>query len=343
MRTRSIAKALALPALLVSSAVQPIAAQPAADRINIYRYILDVDPPESPGLVALDATPAHVLRGAAPKPIAAALVHRFTRTGWATGGAVDIVPYYLLGGGIRERASYRANSVAGRLMRVVTKTALSAALLAHPDAPGQWRGAIALRTTFHDPHDPIVNFRLPELVDSALAANGIRETDPTVEDLADRPVDLKPIFAQARRAMRARGDVQVSAGWGVAGDLDGAALSSDSLTGVRHTLWLSAQHATGHRADILFLAQMRNAFHRDDALRFGLGLQRKSRPADFRAELYYDWANRRLHPGLSAELHAGPGWGAVLGLTSEAPATSAKTPSRVSVTLLGRWYPTAER
>lgn len=337
---RGVAIARVLIAVLLAGT--DVAAQ-GPPRTNIYRYVLDVDVPESPALVALDATTAHVLRGSAPKPIGAALVHRSEGVGWATGAAVDVVPYFFLGGGVRTLKSYRANSVAGRLIRVVTKTALSLGALSSPAAAGGLRGGIALRTTFHDPHDPVLNSRLPEEVDSALRAHGIVESDSTVEDVSDRGVDLRPIFAGARRAMRARGDVQVSAGWGLAGLIRGGVLSGDSVRAFRHTVWLTAQHALGNRMDVSVTGQVRSAFHRDDAFRLGLGFQRKSRPADYRAEVYYDWANHRLHPGVSAEIHAGPGYGAVVGLTSEAAIGPGRQPSRAQITLLARWYPTAER
>ena len=156
-------------------------------RINLYRYVLDVDVPESAALIALDATSSHVLRGSAPKPIMATVFHAANGpAGSSTGGAVDIVPYFLLGGGIRPLDSYRANSIRGRLLRVVTKTSLSLAAISDPANSGSLRGSVGLRITFHDPHDPVLNSKLPESVDSALRAHQIEETDPTVEDITDR-------------------------------------------------------------------------------------------------------------------------------------------------------------
>lgn len=120
-------RAFALVLLLHAVAMGPAYAQAPA-RINIYRYVLDIDVPESPGLVALDATGNHVLRGSSPKPIAASAVLQLTGSGVnSKGAAVDVVPYFLLGGGKRSLVSYRDMSVAGRLTRVVTKTSLSLA------------------------------------------------------------------------------------------------------------------------------------------------------------------------------------------------------------------------
>jgi hypothetical protein len=331
----------AIFALICLGTASASAQSPA--RINLYRYILDVDVPESAGLIALDATSAHVLRGSAPKPIMATAIHTANGSAGATGGAVDIVPYFLLGGGIRKLDSYRANSVRGRLLRVVTKTSISLAAISDPANSGSLRGGLGLRVTFHDPHDPVLNSRLPESVDSALRAHQIDEADPTIEDVTDRGVELGRVFAAARRAMRARGDIQISAGWGLAGRLASSSLAGDSLKAFRHALWITGQHAFGNRFDVLVTAQWRNAFRSDGAGRFGLGVQRKSHPADFRAELYYDGADQRLHPGVSAEISAGHGLGAAIGLINDAPVSGSHGSDRTRVVFSLRWYTTAEK
>jgi hypothetical protein len=313
-------------------------------RDNIYRYILDIDIPESPGLVALDLLATKVLRGSAPKPFAANIVHRSAdSSGTVTGVALDLVPYHLLGGGIRPLSSYRANSIAGRLLRVVTKTAMSIAVASVPNSDGSLLGALAIRTTFHDPHDPVLNSRLPEVVDSVLAAHGVSAADPTEEDLGDRGLDLEPAFAAASRQMRARGDVQVSAGWGVAGRLRGGSLKSDSLDQFRHTLWITGQHATGQRFDVIATVQFQPAFRDDDDWRFGAGIQRKSRPADLRLQLYYDTGSRRFHPGAVIEAHPTRGFLVGAGLTSEAAPGGLRGSADARFALTAQWYPTARR
>lgn len=318
--------------LLASSAT-------AQQRDNIYRYILDVDVPAAAAFVTLDIAEAKVLRGSAPKPIMGSVVYRSNSPGPMTvGAAVDIVPYYFLGGGARTLESYRSNSIAGRLLRVVTKTALSVGLSQDRSDGSGLLGALALRTTFHDPHDPVLNSLLPEQVDSALAAHGIHEEDATVEHLGDRGVDLEPIFSAARRQMRAQGDVQISAGWGMATQLKSGSLSRDSSGTTRHTLWLTGQHALGHRLDVLATAQFRSVFRADGRMRLGMALQRKARWADFRVEVYYDWASRRFHPGVLAEARVVPGVSAVVSLTSEAPVGNSRGTSQARATLLIRWY-----
>jgi hypothetical protein len=336
-------------------------------RDNIYRYVLDIDVPESPGLVALDLLSTKVLRGSSPKPFTANVVYNAgDSSGAVTGVSLDLVPYYLLGGGRRRLGpakkpcptlgggviessqedthnSYRSDGIPGRLLRVITKTALSLAVSSAPASDGSLLGAIALRTTFHDPHDAVLNSCLPEQVDSALAAHDVAAPDLTEEDLGGRGVDLEPVFEAASRSIRARGDVQVSAGWGLAGHLRGGSLKADSLDGFRHTLWITGQHATGHLLDVIATVQFHPALRADDNWRFGAGIQRKSRPADLRLQLYYDTGSRRFHPGAIVEAHPTRGFLVTAGLTSEAVPRALRASADARVVLTAQWYPTARR
>ncbi len=100
-----------LPAVLLAQ---------GSERINAYRYILDID---------------------APEPLATTtLVVR------------DLSPYFLAGGGIRDPKSSRSMTVWGRLRRVITKTTLSLGAAWNPAHPGAPQVGLALRATFHDPH-----------------------------------------------------------------------------------------------------------------------------------------------------------------------------------------------
>jgi hypothetical protein len=316
----------------------------APAKINIYRYVLDLDVPESPGLIALDATGNHVLRGSSPKPIAASVILQSNGNGAHTkAAAVDIVPYFLVGGGKRSLRSYRAMTVAGRLTRVITKTSLSIAARSDGDTPGLLRLGLALRTTFHDPHDPISTTRLPEAVDSALASHGVVEHDLSVEQLGDRGVELRSLFAAARREVSGHGDVQVTGGWGVATNAGGSVLEADSLRGTRHTFWLTGQHSVGPRLDLLATTMLRATGGDGSRFRFGLGIQRKADAADFRAELYYDRADRRINPGVSAELRTGNGIGLVAAVGNGAEAGPGRSPRLVRASVLLRWYATSER
>ena len=274
-----------------------------ASRVNIYRFVLGVDVPESPALIALDRTPTRVLRGSAPKPIAATATRIFSSGAGLTAIAVDVVPYYLAGGGARTLASYRSNSIAGRLKRVGTKTQLGIG--------SEWDGgggapvvSVGLRATFHDPHDPVLNSNLPESADSALRRAGSALPADDEERATDRGAELRPLFERARRTMRARHGIQISGGWGVAARAGGGVVSGDSLGTSRHVVWLSGQITLGPRVDLIGLGQLRvGSGDRGDS-RLGAAVERKAGDADFRAELYYQSGAGQLNGGVSAELRA---------------------------------------
>jgi hypothetical protein len=268
-------------------------------RVNLYRFVLGVDIPESPALIALDRTPSRVLRGSAPKPIAATATRVFTEGTSLSAVAVDIVPYYLVGGGARNLSSYRSNSVAGRLARVGTKTQLGIGSVW--DGAGATAVSIGLRATFHDPHDPVLNSNLPEAVDSALRQRGSLPADGE-ERVTDRGADVKPIFDRARRTMRARHGIQISGGWALAARAGGAVVSGDSLGPARHVVWLSGQLTLGPRLDVLGLGQLRAANGERGEGRIGAAVERKAGDADFRAELYYQTRSEQINGGAAVEI-----------------------------------------
>jgi hypothetical protein len=308
----------------------------APGRINVYRYILDIDVPEPVALIALDRAPAHVLRASAPKPLAATIGSAHDSGGATTTlVAVDLSPYFLAGGGIRDLESYRSMTVWGRLRRVITKTTLSLGAAWDPADPGAPQVGLALRATFHDPHDPIPpRGGLVERVDSALAAQGIRPEDDE-EDVAAGGADLRSLYLESAREMRARCCLQIAGGWGLAGRLGGAAFAGDSLAEVRHTLFVTTQYTFARRFDLLSTAQLWNLGD-EDHLRLGAALMRKTSAVDLTAELYFDSADDRLHPGVWLEGRLLPRVRAAASLGTDTDAAGG--PTRLRVRTMFRWY-----
>jgi hypothetical protein len=307
-----------------------------SDRINIYRFILDIDVPESAALVAMGLAPAHVLRASAPKPLAAAGSFAFDTGGATTKSiALDVSPYFLIGGGIRSLRSYRTMTLWGRVRRVLTKTVVSLGAAGDPADPGGTRVGVALRSTFHDPHDPIPPpGGLVEQVAAAMAAGGaVPPLDE--EDIAGQGGDLQGLYASARREMRAKRGIQIAGGWGLAGRLGGGALDDDGLDQVRHTLWFSTQYTFGPRFDLLGTAQLWNGFD-DTHGRLGVALMRKTTAVDLTTELYFDSADDRLHAGAWLEGRVLPRLRAAASLATETdPGGGA---NRLRVRTFVRWY-----
>ncbi len=334
----------AIASIGVSAQIEPVAAQDDG-RINIYRYVLGVDVPQAPALVAMGVAPNQVLLGSAPKPLSATVLAVFGRGGETQlGAAVDVAPYYFLGGGVRELESYRSGSLAGRALRVLTKTLLSFAAVRTPADPTSPLVSVGLRSTFHDPHDPISNTALPENIAAALARAQYPLTDIEEEGMDDRGVDLAPVYAAARRESRARaGDAQVSAGWGVTARAVGGALGGSDLDDARHALWVTAQYTTGARYDVIATVQFRNAFHDDDRFWLGAALRRKRDGADVQAGLYYDTASKQLHPGVAVDSRLSQHLGVVVSLTAQADPPQLTGPRRIRFGVMGRWFAASDR
>ena len=341
MLRRTVQAGLWLAALSSGAVV----AQSTPATVNIYRFILGIDVPESPAFVAMGVAPTHVLRGSAPKPIAVGVLDAFPGGTQATPGvALDVAPYFLMGGGVRRVARLRAMSLGGRLTRVFTKTILSVGAVRDPADPSSALVGLGVRSAFHDPHDPSLSSSLPDEVAAELARHGIPDSVATDDDVADRGVDLAPLYARARQAMRGRsGDAQLAVGWGIAGRLHGGVLMGDSLDPVRHSLWLSGQYTASRRFDILATVQVRSVFRSDARVWLGAALQRKTTAVDYRAELYYDTRSHDGHPGVAVEARVLPGVGLVAGLASQ-PVDFAGTGPRLLVmrTLL-HWFYTSDR
>src|SRR5260370_21045322 len=85
-------------------------------RVNIYRFILGVDVPESPALVALGVAPTHVLPASGPKPVALSVLETISSGARMSGcAAIDFAPYFLAGGPARRPPTYPSMSIAGPL------------------------------------------------------------------------------------------------------------------------------------------------------------------------------------------------------------------------------------
>jgi hypothetical protein len=328
-----VAIGLAL-ALAAAAGASPLTAQEA--RQNVYRYVLDVEPPEPAGFVPLDLGPRRVYRATGPKPVAAAVL-----TSATTGDSVliglnlEVSPYYLLGGGTRTLASYRDNSVAGRLRRIVTKTLIAVAAAHDPALPEATRLGVAMRATFHDPHDPTsAYYGLAERVDSILEAHGIHPP-PETDDVTGLGADLSPVFSDARRAVRARCCVQVSGGYGFAAVAAHGRLAGDSVGPLRHTVWLSAQWTLSSKLDALLLLQGTNAIRSDWHQRLGVAFERKSSRVDLLGEVYYDSEFHRLYPGLTIEIMVAHGLALDAAVLAESGGADAK--GRLRSALMLRW------
>lgn len=307
--------------------------------INFYRFVLGIDVPESPGLVAMGVAPTHVLQASAPKPLAFSVLESFLSSSRAApGAAIDISPYFLAGGGSRSLAGYRSMTLAGRLARVITKTIISLSAARDPTDPAASFVGVGVRSTFHDPHD-VVSTTLPEEVAAELAKAGVPAPVSTEEDLSDFGVNLAAPFARAKRAIRRpTANPQISGGWGMAARLRGGVFDGDSIETVRHCLWVSAQFTAVRRFDVRTIVELRNAFRSDGYWWLGAGLERKTAAADFLAELYYDTGTRSLYPGVAVDVRTSSHVGVVGSVATQSATLAAHGPRRLELHTLVHWF-----
>jgi hypothetical protein len=334
-----------MAALLLLSCVAFVATG-SAQPVELHRFALGHDMPTSPALVPLDRSPLRALRGAAPPPVGAELQVASQGRTTSRAVAIDATANYLLGLGSRDLARYRANSLMGRIRRVLTKTSLGLAAARTTDdlaAVSGWDLGVAVRATFHDPHDPVLNSDLPERTAAAIAAAGGRSTGPRDEDPHDEGADLVPLYRETRAAMRRRAGVLISGGWAAAGRLEEGVVAGDRLSPLRHLIHVTGQWIVGPRLDLLTTLQYRNAFGDDDHLLVAAGLLRKGRDLDLRVEAHWDTATDRLSPAMSLEARLLERLGVLGALSAHAPASNGPL-SRVDgsqelrLTAAVRWF-----
>ena len=330
MKLLAIAIAFVVVAPIGGAAQQP-------PRINIYRFVLGVDVPESAAFVAMGIGPPSRL-GSAPKPVVASLGLAVDAGSTARAGAFDVAPYYLVGGGVRDRTSYRSNSVAGRLMRVLTKTIVSVGASHTSDDPSAMLLAVGARATLHDPHDPVVNSALVEDIDAVLGECGAELPDPA-EDVTECDGDTSAVFSHVRRQMRARsGDAQVSAGWGMSTRVAGGDLVGDSLGAARHSGWLAAQYTASGQFDLLATVELRDMFRSRQRFVAGIGIRRKGPTGDTQLGVRYEARTETVHPSLTMDLRLSTRFGVVTWIDTSVSERQLGGNHRLRVGLLARWF-----
>lgn len=274
--------------------------------ININRFVLGTDVPESPGIMLLPMGCLPVVRGSAPKPVVLTTAFNSNNDHLAPVLALDFTPYYFFGGGKRDLEGYRSDSVVGRLTRVLTKTSMSIARLGPQDDSGATTHlGIGIRATFHDPHDPVLNSSLPESIAAELSSNGLNGVvDPSIEDVTDYGTALDEHLAHARREMRQRRGLQVSGGFGELFALKNDSVSKDSLNTELRLYWLSTQITIDGRFDVLITGQLRDYVAFDSEVWAGAAILRKMNPADLTIGAFYDSGSSRVFPFAQAEIRA---------------------------------------
>lgn len=135
-----------LPLLAASADAQ------ASNDSSIYKFVLDYAVPESPAFAILGVTPEKILRGSAAKPVVASLLTQLQTGGKLKSGvAIDLTPYFVYGGTIRNIKEYAEN----QLVRILANTQLSIATIQSPTDTTSMGGSLAIRMNILDAGDPL--------------------------------------------------------------------------------------------------------------------------------------------------------------------------------------------
>jgi hypothetical protein len=303
--------------------------------VNLYRFVLDLEVPESPALVALGLVTSQALAATAPKPLGMSVAAQWHAAGRSfPAAAFELSPYFLVGGGRRTLERYRSNSVRGRLGRIGGRTVVSLGVAGDPVHTGAVRIALGLRATLHDPHDPINNAGgLPELVSTLLPGN----VSVHASDIRGHSDAVDRSLTEAARAMRARPRWIVSMGYGVAGSVHDGTLERGKIDSGGHTLWLAWQRTLDDSFDLLFTSQALRMFSPGADFRIASALRRKTAAADVLADVYYDTQDRGLHGGMAFSIHLARGIRTVLSLGTEPETDDRGVARKLRVRSLLRW------
>ncbi len=325
----------ALGVAVLALATSRAASGQETEPVNLYRFVLDLEVPESPALVALGLAPSQALAATAPKPLGMSLAAEWDGAGRSLpAAAFEFSPYFLVGGGRRTLQRYRSNSVRGRLGRIGGRTVVSLGVAGDPAHSGAVRIALGVRATLHDPHDPVNNAGgLPELV-SALLPDNVSARASNIRGYSDA---IDRSLTEAARAMRARPRWIVSMGYGVVGSVHDQTSEGGKIDSGSHTLWLAWQRTLDENFDLLFTGQALRVFNPAADFRIASGLRRKAAAVDLLADVYYDTQDRRLHGGMAFSVHLARGIRAGLSLGSEPEADGTRVVRKLRVRSLLRW------
>lgn len=324
MRAPGALRALAPLGLALLLAPAPLRAQATAPDAPAELFVLDYDVPESPGLVALGASSAKILRAGAAKPAVASLVNSFLTGGEVQSGiALDAAPYFLLGGRLESIRAYREQP----LKRILANTLLSVATVQGASDTSSLSYGIGVRITLWDDQDLLFDPDLGGEIDSVLLAAlpAAPVFDPTTGELVRKPasirVDLTEVHRRAeQRALATRGHA-LSVGWALSGGVRGGIASFDSLGASRHRAWLAYRYRARPGLDLLSTAQWQEGDSVTAALLLGVAFRATSPGYAFGTELYYEsgpeGADGGLAAGGSAEIRVTQGLRFVAGLLRE--------------------------
>jgi hypothetical protein len=313
------------------------AAAQASAQDPLYKFVLDYAVPESPGFAVMGVTPEKVLRGSAAKPVVASLLTQARDGGkLASGVAIDLSPYFALGGTAGSVAQYASDP----WIRALTNTQLSFATMQSKVDTTSVGFGIGVRITLLDASDPLRDTMALQPVYAAL-------NDCVSAPLPDQPPQVKPgrcdtvaeAFQKVKENAMKRTGLSLSVGGGMGGRLRSAVASQDSLTDRVGRIWIAGGwRFTGHN-ELQVIAQLQDTTGQRWTGRAGAAARATFPSVEFALELVYDGISRTFQPGGVAEWRVLPGAWVVTSLGTQAAEVNGATVSKLRLHTALRWNP----
>lgn len=282
----------------------------AAD--EAFKYKLDYNVPESPGLSVLDANPTKVMRGSAAQELIVSVANSFISSEKLRPGiAADFNPYFLLGGRLESVQEYREKD----FKRILANTQLSLATSADEDQEDDLLLGTGIRITLFDKKDLLFNEEFGKKIDDALL-QGIADDTIVIGEAVDEVVEnksLATIYEEERAALKKEAGNALSVGFAHGARAQSAFVKADSISAYKTQAWLSFQRdflrteQQNGGLSLTFLAMYRNnAFEIEgdvDEFIAGSGLRYTGQKVNAFGEFIYSTEHGKLDYNANLEVN----------------------------------------
>ncbi len=278
-----------------------------------HKFKLDYNVPESPAFSILDANPTTVMRGNAAQEVVISLASSiFSNNAISPGLAVDVNPFFVLGGRLQSINEYKNNF--GK--RILANTQFSFATVDSKKFPNDLLISSGIRITLFDTKDMIFDQELSNSIDTELGNNIPRPNpnNPIVEtQYVDNPT-LEEAYKNAKKRYLSKRGGSLSLGYAIAGRALNSSYKTDSITTYRHQAWLSGQYDFGkNKMSIngMFMYRLEKNYEEEgdsfnNGIISGLALKHYGEKLIFSGEIIYDDVHKEIGFGAYIEAYLLP-------------------------------------
>lgn len=274
---------------------------------NLYEFKLDYNVPESPAFSVLDANPTKVMRSNAGQELVVNVASSFiSGSGISPGLAVDVNPYFVLGGRLDNVKEYRENY--GK--RLLANIQLSFATIDSKVFPNDMLFSSGIKINLFDTKDMVFDKQLGVDIDKALAVD-IPDPIPGQPILEPKILEnalLETAYENAKkRYMEAKGG-SMSLGYAIAGRAKDNKFITDSIATYRHQAWLVGQYDFGVsqfslNGMVMYRYEQGNMLASEDGIITGIALRHYGKKLILSGEIIYEGLKEEIQFGGYIEVY----------------------------------------